>query len=141
MIMTEQLILTFNFEIATLYGRFRASKIQNIEQSVEVEEIHEGGVNGYVHSLVKPASGGKKLIFERGYCTEPLSGMINKLIGIRQTEPLTIFVYGRLPLSIRKTYVVEGWMITKWSISELDAGESGGILLETVEMAYETLKG
>lgn len=140
MISIEQLILTYNFEIATLYGRFRASKVQNIEQAVDVEEVHEGGVNNYVHSLVKPTAGGKKLIFERGCCNEPMNAKIASLIGIRQTDPLTILVYGRLPLSIRKIYVVYGWMITKWSLSELDAGESGGVLLEKVEMSYETLK-
>lgn len=135
----NRLFLAFNFEICTKYGRFRASKVKNIEQAVEVEEVREGGANEVVYSLVKPVQNGKKLVFERGLCEEYTNLRMDRLLGVRQEEPLTICIYDRTGAKIVRNYCVEGWMVTKWETSDLDSGMTGGILLEMVEMRYERL--
>lgn len=136
----DNLLLTFNFSVSTMYGGFRASKVRNIEQSIALEEVHEGGCNDYVHTLIKPIEAKKQLVFERGYCNEADELAIEKQLGLRQEQPMSICIYDRTGTKILKNYSVEGWMVTKWQVADLDAGSSGGILLETVEVTYERLK-
>ena len=135
----DKLLLSFNFQISLAGMEFRASKVRNIEREIEVEEVREGGLNGYVHSLVRPASSGKRLVIERGYCDKDNSDKIQGLLGQHQATPMTIAIYNRTHTEILKNYKVEGWTLVKWALSELDAGASGGILMETVEIIYEQL--
>lgn len=135
----DRLFLNYNFSISTKYGNFRASKVRNIEQSLEVEAVREGGLNHSVHALVCPSNAIKKLIFERGCCEEYSNLRMDRLIGKPQTDNvMTIIIYDREHKGILKTYEVSGWMVIKWQISNLDA-LAGAVLIETVEVAYETL--
>lgn len=134
----DRFLMSFNFVVTTQAGLFRASKVSNMEQSLSLETFREGGVNQYAHALVQPQPELKKLIFERGYCEEYFTLKLRHLFGIRQKQPMIICIYDRGMKTILKTYQVDGWMVNKWKISDLDA--NGGVLLETVEVIYETLK-
>ncbi|MVB09368.1 T4-like virus tail tube protein gp19 [Caprobacter fermentans] len=136
--LTDRLLLGFNFIVDTESGVFRASKVSSIEQSLNLEAFPEGGVNGYAHALIRPQSELKKLIFERGCCEEYLDRKMSRLLGVRQQQLMTICIYDRSQTKILKTYRVNGWMVSKWKVSDLDAA-GGGILLETVEVVYDTL--
>lgn len=135
----QQPLMSFNFVVSTQLGFFRASKVSSIEQSVNLEAFCEGGVNDYVHALPQPQSELKKLVFERGYCEQYLSLKMSCLLGIRQEQPMIICIFDRSMEHILKTYLIDGWMVSKWKISDLDA-QNGGIMLETVEVVYETLE-
>ncbi|OCN02795.1 hypothetical protein A7X67_02765 [Clostridium sp. W14A] len=63
---------------------------------------------------------------------------MSRLLGVRQQQLMTICIYDRSQTKILKTYRVNGWMVSKWKVSDLDAA-GGGILLETVEVVYDTL--
>lgn len=135
----DRLFLNYNFQIITKYGNFRASKIRNIEQALDVETVCEGGLNHGVHALVAPSTQIKKLVFERGCCEEYSNLRMDRLIGVPQSkDPMTIVIYDRAHKEILKTYEVSDWMIIKWQVSDLDA-ISGAVLIETVEVAYENL--
>lgn len=135
----NNLLMSYNFRVTVPGGEFRVSKVRSIEQAVELEPVREGGCNDYVHMLVKPASEPKKLILERGLCTRADALGVASLLGKRQTQPMIVAIYDRANQKILKKYQAEGWMLCKWQLSDLDA-VSGGLLLETAEVVYETLK-
>lgn len=135
---TDRLLMGFNFLVSLQEGSFRASKVSSIEESLNLEAFREGGVNDHAQMLIQPQGELKKLIFERGYCKESLNRTMDYLLGIRQEQPMQICIFDRNLNDILKVYQVDGWMVSKWKVSDLDA-ERGGILLETVEVVYDTL--
>lgn len=135
----NEILMSYNFRVSAAGLEFRVSKIRNIEQEVEVETVREGGCNGWVHALAKPPSEPKRLVFERGCCSGLESRGLQLMVGLPQAEPMIIAVYDRKNQNIQKVYLVTGWRIVKWQIGELDA-ISGGVLLETAEAVYETLR-
>lgn len=136
----DRIYPAYNFSIECNDLHFRASRVRSIEQEVELEEVREGGENHYVHLLVKPPSKSKRLVFERGYSTEPIGQKLEKMLGEYQSEPLSIFIYDRTGSSILKTYRIMGWMPVRWQLSGFDASD-GKILIETIELAYQVLDG
>lgn len=133
------LLTGFNFEISIDEAVLRASKVTSIEQALEVETVREGGLNDCVHALVRPASEPKKLVIERGYCAKGDGLVMENLLGVRQESPATIRIYDRAG-KLAKSYRVDGCMVTKWSLSDLDA-LSGDLLIETAELIYDRLVG
>lgn len=63
------LLLTYNFAVEVeglVVGGF--SEVSGLESTIEVEDVREGGVNGYVHRIAGPAGYGN-LTLSRGLAT------------------------------------------------------------------------
>lgn len=135
----DKLMMNYNFVVSIKNTEVRVSKISNIEGSVETETLQEGGLNHYVHVMVKPAQGMKKLVLERGFYASGDSADFEKLLGKRQSSNISILIYDRAHKEILHSYSVTGWTIVSWKLAELDAARSS-VLLETAEIAYETLQ-
>ncbi len=138
----ETPLTAYNFRVTSPFGEFRVSKVRNIERSVEVEILREGGRNHAVLALAKPPSQEKRLILERGVCTVQDALNLDQLLGIPQTRPesqLTIAVYDPANQSIQKLYRISDWMLVRWSLGDLDAS-ANTVLLESAEIVYGYLK-
>lgn len=117
------------------------SKITNLEESVETEALQEGGVNDRVYSLTKPVTTEKTLLMERGVA---FRGALNALlttqmaVGQRIHTDILITAHKR-DGALGKIFQVHGAVVKKLSYSPLDAA-SGEALIETFELAYETME-
>ncbi|MBC8546570.1 phage tail protein [Clostridiaceae bacterium NSJ-31] len=120
------------------------SKITNMETLVETEPLAEGGVNDYVHSLRKPVTTERTLTLERGMIgvsdMKALTQILMARFSVGQRLPIdmVITISGRSG-KLERIYFVHGAVVKKWQCSPLDA-MSGSFLVESFELAYETLE-
>lgn len=115
------------------------SKVSSIEVEIETEALAEGGMNGCVHSLSKPASSERKLIFERGVASGGLSNtavLTSLRVGsFYKFIIVSVLNQNGLP---KKTYMATDAVLKKRRLSDLDA-MSGGMFVESLEFAYKNL--
>lgn len=135
----NDIMLAYNFCVSLGGVDFRACKVRSVEQSVELETVCEGGRNFAAHVFVKPSAEAKKLIVERGACSRENAAAIRLLLGVHQVLPMLIMIFDRSNTQMQRTYIVENWMLVKWTLSDLDASAQSGVLLETAEFVYDRL--
>lgn len=115
-------------------------KISGIENVVEYDTYHEGGVNSYPHVFVKQKQEPSKLTFEKGYgIMNPLS----KLSGFRreliqEITPGTILLLDEKS-SIVRMFAFIGAMPVEWRMSELNA-QASELLIDTITIIHKGIK-
>lgn len=134
-------IPVYKFKVYLQMACLGFSKITNLEESVETEALQEGGVNDRVYSLTKPVTAEKVLRMERGTAfrgavSAALSSQLS--VGKRLHTDILITAHKR-DGAIGKIFDVHGAVVKKISFSNLDA-MSGATLIETFELAYETMR-
>lgn len=132
---------TYKFWVILQAFRLGFSKISGIESSVEFEAFHEGGVNHKTISLLKPFSGERTLVMERGAASR---GVVTEILTSRFTVgsrlPTDLIVAVLNPNNVlSKMYLVTGCTVKKWSVSDLDASSSE-VLIERFELSYESVE-
>ena len=115
------------------------SKVTSIECAIDTEPLIEGGINSYVHSLLKPVSTERTMVFERGVLFRPAESLLSSFtVGGRLDVDVLIFVMDRKKLPA-KLYTLSGCFVKKWSCSDFDASSSS-TLIERFEITYESIE-
>ena len=142
--LTDQVLSTYKFTVYIQGMKIGFSKITNIEEFVETEAFHEGGVNEYAYSLMAPVKQEKTMSFERGMLGVSNYSIVSKIllsrfrVGQRLPIDIVITVSGNNG-QVEKMFFVHGATVKKWRCSDLDA-INGKIMVETFEITYETLE-
>lgn len=129
----------FNVYIQAVTMSF--SKISHLEDSIDTEPLVEGGLNHHVHSLLKPVSRERQVVFERGMAfrgaaTALLTDRFH--VGQRLNTDIVVAINDRGG-QLRNLLLLHGAVVREWNCSDLDA-MSSAILLERFVLAYETLE-
>lgn len=118
------------------------ARVGGIQMEMEYEVISEGGVNAYVHTVVKPATQARTMTFEKGISLAGADsiGNLGLYPGRVIKEPIGIEVMANSVRSgqanskkFSKYYRVPGCMVTKWELGGLDAMQNE-ILIEKFEI-------
>ena len=139
--------VAFSFEVvlkgANAGGDNAFQEVSGLESEMDVETVHEGGENRFVHRLPKSVKH-PNLVLKRGiangngglveWCREVLEGGL-----ITPIKPIDIDVNllnekgePSVSWSIRSAWPI------KWSISSFDA-EKNALAIETIELAYNEI--
>ena len=130
---------SYNFLVFIGTSPISFSKVSSIEVEIETEALAEGGVNGSVHSLSKPASSEKKLIFERGVASgESSNKAVSASLRVGSFHKFIIVSVLNQDGLPKKTYMATDAVLKKRRLSDLDA-MSGGVFVESLEFAYKNL--
>ncbi len=113
---------------------FSFARIRNIQQTIDVETVQEGGNNWSVHNLAKPLSSSQKLILERGFLVNGYGD--HGLMAGSRVYDVTIMVLWNG--SIKKKYFIDQGIVSRWEISDLDALQSQ-IIYNTIEILHSGL--
>ena len=115
------------------------SEVTGLQIEVEVEEIREGGVNGYMHRLAGPAKFPSNLILKHGLIDADSlwTWMDNIMQGLADARKVTITLMdsagqGRWKWEFRDAYPI------RWSGPDLRAG-TAEVAIETLELAHRGL--
>ena len=132
--------------------RISFSKISSINYDVETEPLVEGGTNDRVIILRKQKTSVRTMIFEQGV----ISNLANYPLGFTTADNLNSVTFGNImrpgrrlymPVFIlvqdnlgipRKFYTVNGCLVRKWSISDLDA-QNSSIVVQRFEVDYQDI--
>lgn len=128
------LLINYRFRVLLDNNLVSFSKITGLNASVETELLAEGGRSQHSYIMELPAKSPKTLRMEGGLYGDK-SAILNKLRpGMYLPRGVVIMV---LDLSgrMQKKYVIDTAVVTKWEISDLDAG-NGQVLVNTFELAY-----
>lgn len=112
-------------------------RVSGLEMTRPSEALAEGGRNWMVHSLRGQAREEKVLTLEKGLLQNE-SEFTQFYPGRRIQGEVSIYVLGAGGETV-KSYELQGCMIRKASLSELNA-ENSGIMSVTLEMTYHTLE-
>ena len=114
------------------------SKMSQLENQTEIETYIEGGVNDYTHKFPSSTSY-SNITLEHGFGVDDLIyDWREKVIEGNMLEALksgTIKLYSGN--EILDMWNFQGAWPVKVSIGELDAGSTGGVLIESVELSIE----
>ncbi len=118
-------------------------EVTGVDARVEVEEVIEGGVNGYVHRL-PGVTKSSNLVLKRGYVTQSstLAQWALQTVGSTlgapiQTQALTVSLLGPTQQPIAVWTFQNAWPI-RWEVGPFDASRNE-VLTETLEIAYTTV--
>lgn len=120
---------------------FSFAKVSNISQSVEFDNIIEGGYNESPHFLPKQRTKPDTIVLEGGIRRDLLGALttafIEKLeVGTDVEIGIIMVMNGFLP---SKTYTFDTGVVSKVEIGELTAS-SGEILIKKLEITHSGLK-
>lgn len=118
-------------------------QISGIDPHVETEQVTEGGVNDYVHTL-PGVTKHSNLVLKRGYVTQTsslatwASQTVGSTLGTAiQTQVITVNLLGPTQQPLVTWTFQNAWPV-KWEVGQLDA-EANSVLTETLEIAYTTV--
>ena len=132
-------IAGYKFQVFIQNTRMGFSKITNFETFIETEGIVEGGVNSHVHSLLKPVSTEKTLVFERGVGDRGLAtGWLADLSPGNHFPFDILIIVGDRSGEMSAIYMVHGATVKRWQMGDLNAMDSN-VLIESFEIVYEEL--
>jgi phage tail-like protein len=119
------------------------SEVSGLDPKVEVEEVQEGGVNGYVHQL-PGVTRHSNLVLKRGYVTQAstLANWAAQTVGSTlgapiQTQALTVNLLGSNAQPVATWTFQNAWPV-KWEVEGFNAS-SNAFLTETLEIAYTSV--
>lgn len=120
------------------------SEVSGIDPHVDVEEVPEGGINGYVHQL-PGVTKHSNLVLKRGYVVEDsaLAQWASQTVGSSlgapiQTQTLNVNLLGPSGEPIVTWTFANAWPV-KWEVGNLDARETSNVLTQTLEISYTTV--
>lgn len=117
--------------------------VSGIDPKVNVEEVTEGGVNGYVHQL-PGVTKHSNLMLKRGYVTQTsaLAQWAEETVGSTLGTPITTKTLQVALLSPDAqpmiTWTFENAWPVKWEVGAFGATKND-VLTETLEIAYTTV--
>lgn len=135
----ERLITENNFVVSIGKTQISFSKVMNISQEAEVENISIGGKNQGPKILVKQNTKEGTLVLERGVARngeKNLDELKTFKAGRYLGQPLYLYV-GSSKSPFHSYYILDG-LIKKWEVSKLDA-MSNEILIEKLEIVHSGL--
>jgi phage tail-like protein len=136
----------FKLSFTGLMGLFETSfkEISGISMEMGVEEIAEGGVNGYKHRVPTTAKF-SNLVLKRGlipmgseldlWCSSIINGGLEEFI---ETKIITVFLLDASGLPVRSWVFHNAWPV-KWSISDFNS-MNNEIVIETLEFTYNNFQ-
>ena len=135
--------VAFYFEVMFDNTKLSFKEVSGIQTEMELEEITEGGVNNYTHSLPKRIKHGN-LVLKRALCTTKYTDVV-WIRNILEGENMNMINPKNILISLLN---VEGKTIASWSCQRafpvkwnLDAldSEKNSVLIETIEFSYTKL--
>lgn len=131
--------ISYNFTVFIQMIPMGFTKISSIQYEIDTDFIKEGGVNNYVHTMMKPCQTEKRMVFERGVCSDLKTALTGRLnVGQRLNMPVLIFVSGADGI-YTGFYELSGVIVKKFSSSDLDASR-GALIIEKIELVYENIE-
>lgn len=133
--------LNHNFLVYINTNKIGFSKVQNIQESCQIEEIAVGGQNFYPHIAVSPSNKAGRLILEKGLVWDDTTFMNKWKVGYYINEPINIVAIRRDGARldrwtmIEKTFSISGGIIEKFELSDFDALDSK-IVIERFEIVH-----
>lgn len=123
----------FNFD--DKYMEIGFAKISSVENSVEYETITEG--SGEIHIVPKYMSQPKTVTFSKGVISSTTMVLPNLLAVGKNIKEIAITIGDNQKSydSCYRKYLLKDCVVTKCSISDIDAGKSD-VLIETFEISY-----
>lgn len=124
------------------------AKVTNIQRAVEYDTIQEGGLNGYVHTFVKPSTQVQTILFEKGVSVmgEEALKQLKLTPGLRLSQPIGVYIYADAPThkgvagrGLGRSYLISGCMVSKWELGGLDA-MSSEVLVDKFEVVYSEVE-
>ena len=142
---TEHPLLVGNQYFVVYFGKTRISfsKVSNLQRAAEQETLAEGGLNGFVHVLNRPASQCGTLTLEKGVLAEKDAAKVIRALapGARIQVPVTITLYhwneGKKWTAVR-SWGLEDGVVTRWELTELD-GLGSSVALDRLEISHSGL--
>lgn len=112
-------------------------RISGLELSRTTEVLREGGQNNMVYSLIGGVQDEHVLTMEKGVL-ESEAELKRYKPGYQMKKEISIYVLGHNGFVV-KAYYLQGCMIRRASLNELNA-ENSGLMSLTVEIVYRTLE-
>lgn len=136
--------VAFYFKVKINNEEVAFKEVSGLNSEIEVETIREGGVNNYEHKVPKQVKHGN-LVLKRAIL--PLkSNLITWVKSVLESDFATRIKTREIVISLLDaeggplyTWSCMGAYPVKWDIDSLDS-EKNNILIETLELAYTTLK-
>ena len=129
--------LAYNFYVEINGIGFSFSKVSGLDRSSNMEEINEGGYNGYVHRMRNFDNGQHVLSLEYG--SSNASFMFDSLEPGRYIpEGVYVTTLGNDFRFGGKSFLLDGCYIQKISYGEFDA-ERSSLMINRLEIAYSRL--
>lgn len=125
----------YNFLVYIKRHKIGFSRVQNIQDSCQIEEIAVGGQNYSPHIAISPSNKGGRLILERGILWEDKSFVKNWKSGYYINGPIDIIAVRKDMFRLRKTFSISGGIIEKFELSDLDALDSK-VVIEKFEIVH-----
>jgi len=139
-----ELPVVFYFQVKIGNEEFAFKEVSGLSTEMETEPVNEGGVNNYVHLLPKQIKHGN-LVLKRALMPTKRNDVVwikkimegdfsvpiqtrSVVINLLESEGDPIYTW-----SCENAYPV------KWEVDSLDS-EKNSILIETLELAYTTIK-
>ena len=136
----------FKLSFAGISGLVETSfkEVSGITMEMGVEEIAEGGVNGYKHRVPTTAKF-SNLVLKRGlvpadselalWCTSTINGNLEELF---ETKMITVLLLDASGSPLKSWIFQNAWPV-KWSVSDLNS-MNNEIAIETLEFAYNNFQ-
>ncbi len=119
-------------------NRLRFSKISGIEESMEYEEIAEGGRNEGPHIVTAPHKRHSPLVLEHGVIPVE-SRLVGLRPGMRLGTWLTVIVLNAAGFPTPQMFWIEDGIVTRWETRDLDA-MGNSVLIEKFEIMHDGIR-
>ena len=130
----------FKFKVYIQGMTFGFTKISNLEESVETEPFHEGGVNDRVYSLLKPVTTERTLIMERGFAPRgALYSLVRQFQVGQRLQTDMIITVAKTNGDLGAVFLVHGAFVKKINYGELNS-LSREVMIQRFELSYEILE-
>ncbi len=131
--------MNYRFRVLVDNAVVAFSRVSGLNAEVETEFIPGGGCCCSGHILESPSKSPGKLRMEGGLASAGAGKMLKNLRpGMYLKQGIVVMVLGR-DGKMKLQYCAEQAYVTRWELSELN-GESGGVLVNTFEAVYMTIK-
>lgn len=129
------MIPAYRFSVSIDTHELGFQEISGIQRESDVEVYQEGGRNASVLVFPKSVNTKQTLILKKGV---PLNGtspfyLIGEAISMMQIK-----VFGNDGKTVQKMYTLANLIVTKWSVSTLQA-QQNEMLIDTFEVSYGEL--
>ncbi len=118
----------------------RFQEVSGLSAEIGVEEIEEGGQNGFVHRLPKRAKYGN-LVLKRGlFSDSELASWCRDAIEHFEfeTRDITVSLLDEDGGTLASWHFLHAWPV-KWSISDFKA-QDNALVIESLELAYRRFR-
>lgn len=127
----------YNFYVELNGHGFSFSKASGLENSVQMEELREGGYNYYTHHMRSQASGQHVLTLEYG--STNLNFLLDDIEPGRYfPDGIYLTILDQRSLVSSKIYLLDGCYLQKISYGEMDA-ERSAIVINRMEIVYSRM--